>query len=98
MTSLIYTPDAIVEVRAVHDWYERQSPGVGRAFLDELALAEKAISRSPVAFKVMRRGTRRYFLRRFPYQLLFTIRDDVIVVVACLHARRSPRAARRRAH
>lgn len=95
MTSLIYSPEAAAEIRAIHDWYERESAGLGRAFLKEIGIAEETVSRSPFAFRVLKRETRRYLLARFPYQLLFTVRDGSIVVVACLHARRSPREGRR---
>ncbi|HVL88641.1 MAG TPA: type II toxin-antitoxin system RelE/ParE family toxin, partial [Actinomycetota bacterium] len=86
MTSLIYSPEATAEVRAIHDWYERESAGLGRALLEDLRIAEEAIARSPFAFRVIRRETRRYLLARFPYQLLFTVRKDTVVIVACLHA------------
>jgi hypothetical protein len=39
---------------------------------------------------------RRALVRRFPYSVFFTFRDDTTTVIACLHHRRNPRLWRRR--
>ena len=64
--------------------------GLGNEFLAALRSAERAVQASLLAYRVVRRDTRRFMLRRFPYQLLYRVVDDIIVVVACFHGRRSP--------
>ena len=96
MTSFLYTADAILDVREAYAWYERNRPGLGDEFLSALGEAERAIQESPAAFRIIHRDARRYLLRRFPYQLIYRIADDVIVVVACFHVRRDPGRVRHR--
>jgi plasmid stabilization system protein ParE len=88
--NLIYQPEADADVARAFDWYERQRTGLGSELLDELTAAEGLVLENPLAFRTVRRDVRRILLRRFPYQLLYRIDDDVIVVVACFHGRRSP--------
>ncbi len=91
MKNLIYRPEAAADVESAFAWYERQRTGLGDEFLDELRSAERVVRASPEAFRVIRKDTRRYLFHRFPYQLLYRVVDDKVVVVACFHARRSPR-------
>lgn len=63
----------------------------GREFLDALGVAEDHIARSPGAYRIVDRQTRRYLLGRFPYQVLYRVTGDAIILVGCFHVRRSPR-------
>jgi plasmid stabilization system protein ParE len=88
---LVYRPEAVADVRAAFDWYERQRAGLGEEFLAALARAEDTARENPLAFRTIRRDARRAMLRRFPYQLIYRVFSDVVVVVACFHGRRSPK-------
>ena len=91
MKQLVYQPAAVADVRASFDWHERQRKGLGDEFLAALARAEDVARANPFAYRVIRRDARRVMLRRFPYQLIFRVVADAIVVVACFHGRRSPK-------
>ena len=93
---ILYLPDAAADVQETFEWYERQRLGLGREFLAALEVAEEALVRSPTAYRVVHRDTRRFLLRRFPYQVLYRVMDDTIVIVGCFHVRRSPRVVRGR--
>jgi plasmid stabilization system protein ParE len=72
-------------------WYERQRPGLGHDFLAAAQASMDAIAEHPFRYAVVRRDTRRALIRRFPYAIYYRIYGDVVVVVACMHGRRSPR-------
>jgi len=93
---LVYRPEAAADVGAAFDWYEKQRERLGGEFLAELARAERAVQGNPLVFRIVRRDARRTMLRRFPYQLLYRVVNDVVVVVACFHGRRSPKRLERR--
>jgi len=93
---LVYQAEAEADVRAAFDWYERQREGLGEEFLGELSRAEHAARSNPLASRVIRRDARRITLHRFPYQLIYRLMDDVVVVIACFHGRRSPKRLERR--
>jgi hypothetical protein len=77
--------------RLVGRGWESQRAGLGEEFLAALARAEDTVRTNPVAFRVVRRDARRVMLRRFPYQLIYRVVSEVVVVVACFHGRRSPK-------
>ena len=62
----------------------------------ELDRAGMAIVDLPQAWPLFEGGTRRFLLRRFPYQLIYRQRADEIEVVAVMHQRRRPGYWRRR--
>jgi len=93
---LVYRPEAAADIRAAFEWYERQREGLGDEFLAALSKAEEAARANPLSYGVIRRDARRIMLRRFPYQIIYRVVADVIVVVACFHGRRSPRRLERR--
>lgn len=91
---LLYRRDAVADVASAHAWYEAQRQGLGDEFLESLRHAEEAVLASPCTYRVIHRDTRRFLLRRFPYQLLYRVADEMVVVVACFHVRRSARGAK----
>lgn len=73
-------------------WYEARRPGLGGQFYDgvveviatlqgELDIGTK-VGGDPM--------TRRVLLRRFPYQIVYRLKPDDVVVVAVAHLKRRP--------
>jgi plasmid stabilization system protein ParE len=81
---------AEADVGDAYLWYERQRPGLGDAFRVELKATLRRIAERPELFEVLHRDTRRAPLRRFPCSVFYRVYPDAIVVVACMHGRRSP--------
>lgn len=79
------------EVEDAFAWYEEQSVGLGREFLDELDRAVRRIATFPLAATVIELGLRRCLLSRFPYGLIYGVDEDTIVVLAVAHLHREPR-------
>jgi plasmid stabilization system protein ParE len=75
-------------------YYEREVPGLGYDYLAELDRATIAIGEQPETwprFGVVRQQTvRRFLLSRFPYSVVYVLRDDHALVVAVAHASRRP--------
>jgi hypothetical protein len=65
-----------------------KAPDWAMHFSKSSGLLRRPVARSPFAYRVLRREARRYLLARFPF--LFTVRNDTVVIVACLHVRRAP--------
>jgi toxin ParE1/3/4 len=83
-------PAARVELIEAQDWYERQAPGLGRKFRDEVDVQVGRIAVRPLHFPVMLNDVRRARLRRFPYSLFFRPLQDAIYVIPCFHSSRDP--------
>lgn len=71
-------------------FYETQSPGLGRDFLEDVEQAVQSIVRHPEAGPIIAEGIRRRILRRFQFGVLYAVEPDAIVVVAVMHLRRRP--------
>ena len=77
--------DAREDIRSARDWYERQRPGLGARFGDELGALL-----SSLLYGAIYRDIRRAMTRRFPY-VHFIVEDDRISVLRVLHQARDPR-------
>jgi plasmid stabilization system protein ParE len=71
-------------------YYERESPGLGVRFLDEIQRYIGAIVKSPSAGAKVRREVRRRILRKFPYGILYSVKDDGIRILAIMNLKRKP--------
>lgn len=93
---LVSEPRADLDIEAAFQWYEKEQPGLGSEFLDELRAAYDRIVEGPLKYQHLRSGVRRALLRRFPYAVYFAVEQTVIVVLAVLHASRDPAEWQRR--
>ena len=59
--------------------------------MDELEQAVVAVSMAPEGYPEYVDGTRRYVFPRFPFNLVYRIRPESILVIAVSHQRRKPR-------
>ena len=84
------------DVLEVHSWYEARQAGLGSHFVSSLDLVVALIAEHPLSCPVVYRGIRRVLLPGFPYALFYLSPSDRIVVLACLHQSREPRAIRKR--
>lgn len=87
---LIFHPAARAEVEETVSFYEDRAVGLGEEFLNEVLDAADRITEYPeVGFSVTVR-LRRYVLKRFPYSLLYHLREDIVEIAAVMHHRRKP--------
>jgi toxin ParE1/3/4 len=87
---------AELDLVAIEDWYDSERQGLGREFRETVDAAIARIADNPLAYPERYRGARRVVLRRFPYVLWYRPLENVIVVLACVHGSRDPRAIRAR--
>lgn len=92
MTSLRVHPEVEDEIGKATEWYRMHSidESVARDFNREVAAALKAAKLYPMDGTVYLRRSRRLFLSRFPYFLVYRIREAEIQVLALAHAKRRP--------
>ena len=84
---------AVIELRIAAKWYETQREGLADAFLDAVDRTVLAIEMRPRAFPLWRGSpvARAAAVKRFPYVVIFTIRNaETVRVLAFAHTRRRP--------
>ena len=78
------------ELNEAAQYYERESAGLGGAFLAEAQRCCDAILQHPEAGQVAAGAVHRRLFRRFPYALLYTIRPNAIRILAVMNLKRRP--------
>jgi len=81
---------ALAEYIAAGEYYNRQVPGLGDAFADEIEAGISKICATPFVWRVIEDDVRRYLVARFPYGIYYTIENEVILIWAVKHLRRDP--------
>ncbi len=89
-------PEALAELTAAWWWYEDQRGGLGDEFQTCVDAAIAEIARSPLAWQQIHGETRRRFVRRFPYSIIYVAEFDHIEVLAVFHSSRDPEIWRSR--
>ncbi len=94
--AVLYAKDAADDIDAAFEWLAARVPAAAIDLLKAIDRAESHLKRNPAIYRVVREtpsgDIRRVNLRPFRYQLYFQILGAEVVVIACLHASRSPKA------
>jgi toxin ParE1/3/4 len=88
--AVLFMPAARLDLIDAQDWYERQLPGLGAKFRDEIDAQIERIANQPTRFPVLLRDVRRAKVQRFPYGLFFRVMPEAIFIIACFHSSRDP--------
>ena len=78
------------ELNEAAEYYEREQPGLGAAFIADVQRCTDAIVDHPKAGAVIRGLVRRRQCRRFRYGVLYSIRQDSVRILAVMNLRRRP--------
>ena len=78
------------ELNEAAQFYDSESPGLGLAFLDEIERCTKTIVNFPEAGPLIVGTIRRRLVLRFPYALLYSIKQDRLRVLAVMNLKRRP--------
>lgn len=88
---LVIVPAALAELRNAAAFYTAQANiDLARAFVDEFERVANLIFSSPHLGAIFRGKHRRYFLRKFPYSVIYQVTQDELRVLALAHHRRRP--------
>lgn len=82
---------AEVEMFEAALYFESESKGLGFEFLEEADHCIEQIKSFPHAWPEVRPGIRKHLTRRFPYSLLYSIRENnTILIIAVMHCKKIP--------
>ena len=82
---------AVREAGEAYDWYEAQSQGLGSEYEAALELQLRRLEQAPLLYAEILPGIRRTLLPRFPYALFYTVRNDLVHILAVIHNVRNPK-------
>lgn len=90
MRSIFFEEAARAELRQSAKYYDSQKPGLGSEFTAEVRAALDSIRQHPLASPSLHGGFRRARVKRFPFDVIYAVEEERIVVVAVMHQRRRP--------
>ena len=96
MTNLDFDRRAVRELQLVRRRYAQVDQRLAADFLTKLDDALEWIVAQPLMGSPHLRGTRYFWLKKFPYYLIYAIDNDLIRIVAVAHLKRNPGYWKRR--
>ena len=78
------------EIQTAADYYEKQEAGLGLRFVHELNHAIEFILQFPNAWSPISKRARRCLMRRFSYNVIYSVHENTVTIVTVVHQRRDP--------
>ena len=72
------------------EWYNAEREGLGDQLLVELEQTLGYVSSTPLQYPIVDGELRRAMIPRFPYSVIYRLRNDVIEIIAVMHQSRRP--------
>lgn len=81
---------AEIEVDEAVAYYDDRRTGLGDRFEQDLLATVQFITEHPLSGKPLSEKTRKWPFRKFPYNVIYVVEPEEIVIVAVAHHRRRP--------
>lgn len=86
-----YTEAALEELLNIEAYLEAQREGLSEGFRREVDSTIDFLLTFPEAAPVIHpKGARRAYLERFPYGIVYLLKEDLLLVIAISHNKRAP--------
>jgi len=82
---------AVQEFDEAVEWYELQSEGLGKIFRQVVRDQVRKLSRNPTWYLKESDDIYKAYIPRFPYKILYSAEENLIVIWAIAHMHREPR-------
>jgi plasmid stabilization system protein ParE len=86
---IILSPGAKADFSSAVLWYQRTDPDVAFQFTQETLSILRRIEQFPYSFPLKIGPIRRAVLMRFPFYIYFSLKIEVVSVIAIVHQRRA---------
>jgi toxin ParE1/3/4 len=90
MKPVEFHPEAIAELEAAVEFYEKCVLSLGVDLRKDVEAAVQKIQEAPRRWISYGKQTRRFLLHRFPYLVVFLELDSKIWIIAIAHGKRRP--------
>ncbi|MBI1821974.1 MAG: type II toxin-antitoxin system RelE/ParE family toxin [Nitrospirae bacterium] len=85
-----FHPDAEAELDRTIEYYEQCQRGLGLIFAEEVYATIARIIEYPDAWSILSKNSRRCFVTRFPYGVVYQIKSSALRITAVAHLNRRP--------
>ena len=91
-----FLPAAEMDLKDAVDYYENCREGLGREFAFEVSFAIDRILQYPDGWECVTENSRRCLILRFPYELIYTLENNYILILAIANQHRHPNSWKNR--
>ncbi|MBN2570818.1 MAG: hypothetical protein JXA68_01710 [Ignavibacteriales bacterium] len=81
---------ALLELDDAIKYYDLQLPGLGKIFFEEIIDTISIIDLFPEIWTKNSKNTRKSVMRKFPYNVIYSIKDKKIFIICIAHQNREP--------
>ena len=81
---------ATIELEDAIEYYNLQSTSLGYKFFDEVLETIELITKFPQLWALNSENTRKAVLRKFPFNLVYSVFNSKIFIIAVAHQNREP--------
>jgi len=92
MHHLKFHPEAVSELKESILWYEKRSVTAAGNFKTELNVSMQKIKQNPNLSPLVYKSFRTYFLKKFPFKIVYLADNNVIYIISVFHTSRNPKA------
>lgn len=85
-----FHPKAEAEFNNAVDYYEEIRDRLGLEFAGEVGSAIERIVSFPLAWRFITKSSRRCLVNRFPFGVVYMIRENEVVILAVMHQSHKP--------
>jgi len=86
-----FHPLAVKELTDSIDYYEEKSPDLGLDFSKEIYSTIQRILQFPKAWSKISENCRRCITQRFPYGIIYQVKEDEILIVSIMQLNQKPK-------
>jgi toxin ParE1/3/4 len=86
----VFHPEALTEYAETVEYYAGQRADLAQAFINAIEDTIYRIREAPTRWRIIDEDVRRCLTRKFPYEILYTIEQDYILILAVMHYSREP--------
>ena len=87
---VVIRPETENDLKEAFLWYEDKRKGLGYDFLLQIDAGIKLIERNQKTYPAEYKGTRKLLIKRFPYKIIYLLKEEKIIILAVLHGKRRP--------
>lgn len=88
--TVIFLAEAEQELLEATLYYEQQVSGLGKKFSEEAQRSITHIEQFPLINQKISNDIRRKLVKRFPFAVLYSIENDIVLIIAVMHLKRKP--------
>jgi plasmid stabilization system protein ParE len=93
---IVFRPDASREFEQAVQKLQSENTAAAIGFLESVQRVLANLRTNPLQYQAIEGNIRRAPLRRFPYNVVYSVTELEVVIIACAHTARHPKFWRKR--